>query len=365
MKKLFTIALCICTSLMAYSQEQNSSEVRMKSYSERIEEIIRQEKKNIKKELDAVDKDFENKLISKEEKVKKREEIATKYEKIINDKVDSEKLSLEDFTKEKVKNAVMGRSERSGIELKSFQEDGNAFLNVNYKSSNSRIELLKNKYEIISSVGFVNLLSNSGSLNYSDKDSKIRYGKSNSLNLGFGYTKQIGGLASPVFLRTGLDYRNIILHPDKPLIWKQNSQQLYLEEFQGGNLKRSNLSSHYFLIPVDFKFVVNPNYVDENGQKILDYSRPKLILGVGIYGGARFLTQSYVVCKNEDNIRVKYRENVNDKLNNFVFGAKFSAGYKGFNLYIKKDFTSIFKNNTAMDNKYAMEIGIDAVSIIF
>lgn len=84
------IALCTAFLLSVYAFGQKDKNVysEMNIYTKKIDSIIVSEKSNMNIELDKLDESLKgNKVSITEERIKRRTEIAEKYEKIINEKI--------------------------------------------------------------------------------------------------------------------------------------------------------------------------------------------------------------------------------------------------------------------------------------
>ena len=68
---------------------------------------------------------------------------------------------------------------------------------------------------------------------------------------------------------------------------------------------------------------------------------------------------------NEDGKFRKDDYTLDNGVNSFLFGAKLSLSYGGFNLFIKKDLTPIFNNDALLPNKNGIQIGIDILDLNF
>jgi ribonucleotide reductase beta subunit family protein with ferritin-like domain len=95
------------TAVMAFSYTFAQENPHLKSYSEKIDSIVVSEKSKMNAELDDVDRNFKDKKITAEEKQKQRAEIASRYEEMINEKVDAQQSELENATKSMVRSAVL------------------------------------------------------------------------------------------------------------------------------------------------------------------------------------------------------------------------------------------------------------------
>ncbi|UMQ42779.1 hypothetical protein MKS83_03585 [Chryseobacterium sp. Y16C] len=359
MKTKVALLSAVLAFSYAKSQETPYTDVQMRNYSKKIDSIIVSEKAKMNDELDVLDKTFKENKLSAEEKQKQRTEVAKKYEQIINEKVDGQKVALEEATKELVKSSVMGKGkvfDRVGF------TQNNAILSFrDYKKTKK--ELLKGD-DFNISFGFTNLTKSAGSLALGNS-SETMFGRSTSLVFEYRATRQLGKLTSPVFYRIGLGLRNDTYKLADSKVVVQQNRQIFLEDFTTGYLRNSRIANNYITVPVDFVFVLNPKYTTENNEKMLDNSKGNFRISAGIYGGVRYLSQSQILYKNFEDHKVNYRENINGSVNNFLFGGKLSLGYGALNVFIKKDFTPIFNENAKINNKYGIQIGLELLYVNF
>lgn len=356
--------LALMTALLAFTwsfAQEGQMNLQLKAYSKKIDSTIAAEKVQMNLELDELEKNFNGQEITDEEKQKQRTAIAAKYEAIINGKVADRQSELESATREMVKDAVLGRSRKYSLVM---DPQSNALLT--FKSPEKTYKDLLSRQDFNISFGFMNLTGSAGSLAIGNNESQMKVGKSTSSQFEFRFTRQIGPLTSPVFYRTGFGYRQDIISPEKPKVFVQDlSDAMYLADFTSANLRKSSFRNHYIMVPLDFVFVLDPQYTVENDEKLLDNSKGNFRLAAGIYGGVRVASQNYFVYKNEKNHSVKNVENMPEVANNFIFGGKLSLGYKAINIFIKKDFTPIFNDNAKINNKYGIQIGLELLYIDF
>ncbi len=193
----------------------------------------------------------------------------------------------------------------------------------------------------------------------------MRIGNSHSVEVQFRKDKQLGSFTSPWILRYGLAYRTDTYMPKRPEVFVQENSQLFLDAFEEGRLKRSKLRNVYLTLPIEFQFYLNPKYTEYDGKQYLDVRKKMWKIGAGAYAGIN--TRSIVKVKyyNENDNFKKYDYTLDDGVNAFLFGGKFSLGYGGVNLFIKKDFTPIFNNKANLPNKNGIQIGIEIANIDF
>ncbi|WP_312421130.1 hypothetical protein [Epilithonimonas sp.] len=354
--------ILLLAMLSSFATAQTTLDNQMKSYTEKVNSIVSTEKANMKAETDKIDEAFSSGKITKSEQIAQKEEVSKRYETIINDKIENERQQLEDITKTAVTNSVYNTKPDS-LKNKDFFVFSTAGLSIR-KGGKSPAQYLKSS---TLSVGYAlaNLTKDKGSFNPFENDSEMRIGNSHSVEVQFRTDRQLGGFTSPWFIRYGLAYRTDTYMPKRPQVFVQENSQLFLEDFAEGRLKRSKLRNVYLTLPIEFQLYLNPKYTEYDGKQYLDVRKKMWKIGVGAYAGIN--TRSIVKVKyhNENDNFKKYDYTLDDGVNAFLFGGKFSLGYGGVNLFIKKDFTPIFNNKANLPNKNGVQIGIEIANIDF
>lgn len=338
----------------------------MQTYQAKIDSIVTSEKSNMNREMDVVDGNFAKGRISQADKIALKKEIAEKYEKIINEKVDQQNEHLQALTKEMAVESVFRKENdttKSRHEIIALSSDNALISYRNKKSSNPKTYLKSDDLAI--GYGFLNLTEKAGSFNPFEESSRMRIGNSHSFEIQARRERQLGSYTSPFFIRYGLAYRNDTYMPKRPLVTAQNTDNIFLEDFAGGRVKRSKLRNVYLTFPVEFQWVLNPKYAQYEGKNYLDNQKRQFRIGLGAYAGIRLRSIAKVKYYNENDKFDKYDFTLDSGVNSFLFGAKFSVGYGGINLFIKKDLTPIFNDHALLPNKNGIQIGIDIMDLNF
>lgn len=347
-------AILLTASVMAFSQEksgniydsrsQETLKDKINSYTIKIDSIVSSEKKKMNDELDEIDKNFKEGKLSAEEKKVQTNDIAVKYENIINQKVDAEKESFEEITKERVKRSVLGKSA---------------------DEKKSDMKKLLNNSGILISGGYLNLTNSSSPFNFFNKPDEIRFGQSGSLSYQFRFEMQVGKYSSPVFLNYGFGFRADVYDVKKSAVFAQADGKLLQTAFTPNSIKYSQLKAEYLEIPIEMQFVLNPKYVDYDGEKFIDDTKSQLRIGVGVYGGVKIGSRIKYRYSDEVTDKNIFKQRVENGMNPFIFGTKLSIGYGGISLYVKKDLTPIFNDDALMNNKNGLQIGIELFNLTF
>lgn len=354
--------ILLLAMLSGFATAQTTLDSQMKSYTEKVNNIVSTEKANMKAEIDKIDEAFNSGKITRTEQIAQKEVVSKRYEIIINDKIENERQQLEDITKSAVANSIYS-TKSDTVKKKDVFVFSSSGLTIR-KEGKSPEQYLKSS---TLSVGyaFTNLTKDKGSFNPFENDSEMRIGNSHSVEVQFRTDRQLGSFTSPWFIRYGLAYRTDTYMPKRPQVFVQENSQLFLEDFQEGRLKRSKLRNVYLTLPIEFQLYLNPKYTEYDGKQYLDVRKKMWKIGVGAYAGIN--TRSIVKVKyyDEQNKFQKYDYTLDDGVNTFLFGGKFSLGYGGVNLFIKKDFTSIFNDKANLPSKNGIQFGIEIANIDF
>jgi len=356
--------ILLLAMLSSFATAQTTLDNQMKSYTEKVNLIVSTEKANMKAETDKIDEAFNSGKITKAEQIAQKDAVSKKYETLINDKIENERQQLEDITKTAVTNSVYN-TKPDTLKNKNVMVFGTSGLSIKIKKKDKSPKEYINTSAVSVGYAFANLTKDKGSFNPFENDSEMRIGNSHSVEVQFRKDKQLGSFKSPWILRYGLAYRTDTYMPKRPQVFVQDNSQLFLEDFQQGSLKRSKLRNVYLTLPIEFQLYLNPKHTEYDGKQYLDVRKKMWKVGLGAYAGIN--TRSIVKVKyhNENDKFKKYDYTLDDGVNAFLFGGKFSLGYGGVNLFIKKDFTPIFNNKANLPNKNGIQIGIEIANIDF
>lgn len=364
MKTKFALMTAVMAFSYTFAQEIPLS-AELNTYSKKVDSIVVSEKTKMNVELDEVDKNYQENKITSDEKQKQSTEIAARYEKIINEKVNAQQNDLEIATKEIVKNAVLGKNDT--IQNHGKNEVQLGFNGIKMKVNGEKKEPKDYLHSWDFNISFIgaNLTSKDEPFRFYSKASDVRTTVYNSYSIALRYEDQLGGFRSPVFYRIGLGMRSDNFRPKYNQVFSQEEKTLVVKDFTKGNLRDTRLSSTYIYIPADLRFVLNPKYIEHNGVKYLDNKQPQLNIIAGVYAGVRAGSVIYNKYSTEYTKRVVERERVMYGMNDIIFGAKLGIGYGGFNLFVQKDLTPTFNDNAQLKKKYGLQIGIEIANVNF
>ncbi len=364
MKTKIALLTALTACSYAFAQQSPYLSTSVKDYSRKVDSIVYAEKISMNKELDAIDKSFNEQKITLDEKQKQRAEIASKYERSINEKVDARKSELEEATREIVKNAVLNPKD-------SLHQYKNQILfgmgGIKLSLDNDKkvpADYLHNwQYSVaLTGTGYT---AKDKPLGFFDKSSDFKNTVFNSSLFVIRYEDQLGKFSSPVFYRLGFGYRLDNGKAKYGRVFSQENNTLSIADFTKGNLKDTYLYNHYLHIPLELKFVLNPKYINHNGTRYLDNRSRQLSIIAGFYSDFRITSTIYNKYSNEVSKRIVEKETLNHGVNDIIVGGKLGIGYGGINIFVQKDFTPAFNNNADLTGKYGLRIGIELLNVYF
>ncbi len=357
--KILLTAFAFSLSVVVFAQEKITLEKRITNYSVKIDSIVTSEKEKMNLELNAVEKKFNDGKISESIMNVERNKISAKYSESINVKINAEKDDLDEITKASAMNSVMGKEEVY------FVNANNSLISASFKEKKKHPKQLLNTIKLESTLNYSNLTQNNSSLNIFEKTDFIKSGNYTSGNGALKFEHQLGKLRSPIFVNYGITYREDAYKLNDSKIAVQNNNRLQFMDFTAGNLKYSFVKAKYIEIPVGLKFVLNPKYLDFEGDQYLDMTKKQFIVGLGFYGGIKIDSGIRYNYSNDVSKRNVFTQKIENGLNDFVFGTKLTVGYGGINIFLKKDLTPVFNNDASISNKYGLQLGIELANIIF
>lgn len=349
---VLTLALALC-SIGVYGQH-TQYEVKMKRYSQKVDSIVHSEKQQMNRELTALEELYKKENRSAEELVQAKSQVAQKYEAKINTQIAAEKQALEELTKERVRLSVFGIRATGVVE--------------HYTTSTPKKMNTPRKYkptrDFTISYGFLNLAS-ANDFHPFNANSAMRFGNTHSVELQLRKEVQLGEKNSPLSLKYCIGYRSDTYMPKRPNIFTEDNEQLNLQAFDKGRLKRSKLRNIYAVVPLEFQYILNPKYKTYDGTEYIDYRKKQWRIGLGLYGGLKLRTITKVKYYNADDQFKKYQDRIDSGVNPYIFGAKLSMSYGGLSVFVKKDFTPIFNDDAHLPFKHGIQVGVDLMNINF
>lgn len=321
--------------------ENQSFEKQAKKIASNIENITKEEKAELKNEVDAVNGELANGTITKEEAERKKEALAQVRAINIETRVAKEQEKLAVLVQKQVDGQIP-ENDSAKITLINIGYDKNIFNKTNEKRTTTQFVL---------AFGANNLVTDGAVAN-----SDFYYWQSRFFEWGLTYNTRIFKNDNLLHLKYGFSvmYNNICPTDNRYFVPAGNGQT-NLEVFPY-ELEDSRFKNVYLVAPLHLEFDFSGNK-SRNGTT--GFSTHKGVrFGIGGYGGLRIKSKQKMYYNiDDDKIRIKTKGNFN--ANDFIYGVSTYLGYKEISLYLKYDLNPLFENNTIDQNNISLGIRFD------
>ncbi|BCY27386.1 hypothetical protein [Flavobacterium okayamense] len=341
-----------------------SFEEKANAIATNIENITKQEKDQLKKEVEEIEKQLNEGKISKDDADNLKMEAATKRAQNIQDKVSIQEEKLSQLVKDKVDGKVeFEKNNKGGTRIVFGGNSDN--LGENQTEINlSSMKVYNGKEDYIKKVskrttsqfvfafGLNNLLTEGESLN----DSDYRVWGSHFYEWGLTYNTRIFKNHNLLHAKYGLSLMYNNLRPTDNRYFVKNGD---VTELQTGftNFDESRFRNVYLTAPVHLEFDFTPKKTDKDGNSYFR-THKSLRLGVGGYAGVKIKSKQ-ILKYEEDDQKIKVKQKGDFNVNDFNYGLSAYIGYGQMSLYAKYDLNPLFKNNAVDQNNISLGLRFD------
>lgn len=337
-----SIAIISVAGKLIAQEKTKTFETRAKEIAQNITTIKTEEKKALKEEIEAIDKQINEGKITKEKGAEIKAKFAAERASNIETKVAAEEAKLRGLVNEHVEE-VVGDSLKGkySISIQGGYKNGKKYANTSEKRTTG---------QTVFAFGANNVLSD-GNLAHSD----FYFLRSNFYEWGYTWNTRLYNQSNLAHFKYGFSVMYNELNPTQNRIFATNGQSTGLVNFNG-DLKMSKLRNVNLVFPMHFEFDFSKTKT-VNDKKIF-HSHKGLRLGIGGFAGFNLKTKQkicYEIDGNEVTEKTKGDFNVND----FVYGVSSYIGYKQTSLYVKYDLNPVFADNAIKQNNISMGIRFD------
>jgi hypothetical protein len=322
-------------------QTNQTFEKQAKDIASNIENITKEEKAELKKEVDAVNDELANGTITKEEAERKKEALAQVRAINIETRVAKEQEKLEILVQKQVDGKI-SENDSTKITLINIGYDKNIFKNTNEKRTTTQFVL---------AFGANNLVTDGAVAN-----SDFYYWQSRFFEWGLTYNTRIFKNDNLLHLKYGFSVMyNNICPTDNRYFVPDGNNQTNLEVFPY-ELENSRFKNVYLVAPIHLEFDFSGNKSKKGNSGFSTHKGVRF--GIGGYGGLRIKSKQKMYYNiDDDKIRIKTKGNFN--ANDLIYGVSTYLGYKETSLYLKYDLNPLFENNVIDQNNISLGVRFD------
>lgn len=336
---LFSLGLHeVSAQEVATKEVELTSEEKAKEFFEKEKaKIVTEEKEKLKYQIEIVNEQLENGIITQEAAEKKKKELAEKHAKNIENKI----AILENEMELRDRNA-----DSSGSYI-AFGSKGKAVdININTKKYDKRTTS-----DLVVAAGFNNALEEGQSLN----DSDFKLAGSRFFEIGWAWKTRVFKETNWLRFRYGLSFQFNGLKPTDNRIFIEDGDQTYLQEF-ALDLDKSKFRMDNLVVPVHFE--IGPSKRTETESRLHFSTYKMLKIGFGGYAGFNIGERQKLKFK-EDGDKVKEKLKNNYNTNDLVYGVSAYLGWGGATLYGKYDLNPIFQDPNRELHNFSLGLRFD------
>jgi hypothetical protein len=330
-------ALCLLATKLS---AQETFEQRVAGIANNIERITKQEKDSLKIEVEQVNQMLDRKEITSEEAAKRKEELAEKRAKKIEDRVAIEEEKLNTLINDKVEGKVASDTIRK-FKFSFPAKDSTERAQQSYRRTTS---------QFVFAIG-VNRLVTDDKINHDD----FKW-RSDFYEWGVTWNTRIFKNNNLLHIKYGLSLQYNNLRPDNNKMFVTEDGQTFLAD-SGRELDMSRFRFVNLAVPVHLEFDLTKKQV--NGDRTYFPSHKSVRLGVGGYAGVNVKEKQILRYTDEEGHDVKQKQKGDFNVNDFVYGVSAYIGYGEISLYAKYDLQPVFANNTVDSNNLSLGIRFD------
>ena len=346
--KNFTIYLVILVFLFVSKVlGQETFESKAKQIANKIEKITKEEKETLKKEVEVINVQLSNGVITREQAEKRKKELAEARAVIIEEKVTLAQNELNDLVQQKVDGKLKEQDSTKKNRL-IIHWDRNDWNNKNGKDSIRGEKRTTSQF--VFAMGLNNIIAD-GEL----QDSNYKFMGSHFYEWGFTYNSRLIKNYNLLHAKYGLSLMYNNIRPTNNRSFVVNGDQTNLE-INPVNLKESRFRNVYLVLPVHLEFdFTNPK---EKDGKTYFRTHKSFRFGIGGYAGINVKSKQILKFEEDD---LKYKTTIKGdyNVNNFIYGLSSYIGYKELSLYLKYDLNPLFQDNLVKENNISLGLRFD------
>ncbi len=338
-------------------------ETKAKAIGNEIKSITSSEKNALKKEVEQIDKDLENKAITKEQADELKLKKAAVHAANISTKVGVQEQKLNQLIQDKVDGKIEDAKDyRSGgrkiifgtnaEELGQNQTEFNISSMKVYNGQEDKEERQSKRTtsQLVFAAGLNNVVTD-GSVKKSD----FRYLGSHFYELGVTYNTRILPENNLFHAKYGLSlqYNNLRATDNRNFVVNGNQANLEVNALQQEDSRFKNVN---LVFPAHLEFDFTKT--QERDGKTYFKTHDSFRFGIGGFVGVNLKSKQYI---NYDSDSYKSREITKGDFNtsNFIYGLSAYIGYKATSLYLKYDLNPLFKDNAVKQNNVSLGVRFD------
>ncbi|PZX93653.1 hypothetical protein DOS84_09590 [Flavobacterium aquariorum] len=340
-KIYLVVFVCLFGSKM---RAQESFEGKAKDIASRIETIVKEEKNELKVEVEAVNEQLAQGKLTNEEADEKKKALAEARAKTIEEKVAKVEDELHTLVQDKVDGKIKVIDTSKTITIH-FSKD---YFAHHDKCSNGE---KRTTSQFVFAFGANNLVTDQQVAN-----SDFKYWKSHFYEWGLTYNTRILKEDNLLHFKYGISLMYNNLRPTDDRYFVKNGAQTDLVT-STVHLDESRFRNVYIMLPLHLEFDFTKKEIRDDANYFRTHKSMRV--GLGGYAGFRVKSKQILCFDDTSGNDVEQKTKGNYNVNDFNYGLSTYVGYKATSIYLKYDLQPLFENNAVDQNNISLGLRFD------
>jgi len=341
-KIILYVSVALIALVNSVSAQEKTFEQKAKEIATNIKTIAEEEKKALKAEIEAIDKDVESGKITKEEADKAKTKIAEERAKNIETRTAEYEVALRELITNQVQT----------VKSDSVDNDTN-LINIKSKKNNPNKSENRTTSQFVFAVGFNNLVTDGAVAN-----SKFGYGRSSFYEWGLTWNTRLSNNSNLLHLKYGVGfmYNNLHVTDNRVFVDNKNGQTELVTYPIALKENRTYFKNVYFVVPMHLEFDFSKTSTVDDKKVFKSHRGARF--GLGGFVGVNTNSKQFIEYKI-DGYKFSEKQKGDFNVNDYTYGLSAYVGYKQTSLYLKYDLNPMFKNNPVDQNNISLGIRFD------
>ncbi len=343
-KIILYISVALITLVNTVSAQEKTFEQKAKDIAINIKTIVEDEKKALKAEIEAIDKDVESGKMTKEEADKAKTKIAEEHAKNIETRTAEQETALRNLVNEKLDITESNDS----LKKNSFSIPGG------YKSKKHDENKSENRTtsQFVLAFGKNNLVTDGAVAN-----SNFGYMRSSFYEWGVTWNTRLSKNSNLLHLKYGVGFMYNMLHAtDNKVFADVDNQTILVDAGVDTKANRTYFKNVYFVVPMHLEFDFSKTATVDDKKVFKSHKGARF--GIGGFVGVNTNSKQFIEYK-VDGYKFSEKQKGDFNVNDFTYGLSTYIGYRQMSLYLKYDLNPIFKNNPVDQNNISLGLRFD------
>lgn len=341
-KIILYVSVALIALVNSVSAQEKTFEQKAKEIATNIKTIAEEEKKALKAEIEAIDKDVESGKITKEEADKAKTKIAEERAKNIETRTAEYEVALRELITNQVQT----------VKSDSVDNDTN-LINIKSKKNNPNKSENRTTSQFVFAVGFNNLVTDGAVAN-----SQFGYGRSSFYEWGLTWNTRLSNNSNLLHLKYGVGfmYNNLHVTDNRVFVDNKNGQTELVTYPIALKENRTYFKNVYFVVPMHLEFDFSKTSTVDDKKVFKSHRGARF--GLGGFVGVNTNSKQFIEYKI-DGYKFSEKQKGDFNVNDYTYGLSAYVGYKQTSLYLKYDLNPMFKNNPVDQNNISLGIRFD------